>query len=276
MRVLNLILLMLAVSGSAVGEVNRVIVRGRALFSFSPSFYMFQTDDYIYKISKKELSPTLSGEFDRSIESGNTKTFRLPQTAIAFVWPNTQKLLGEDTKRVSEMKDQAVTSGGKIQMTGRSLLTYDKESALVQVGETIFLLKKSSFDPKRRKYIDGLSPGSRFEMLLPSNSVSGKWSFKSSLNREVASVSKDEKMTLTQEGLNLIGTVLCSFADPFALIQSGNYVYQIKKDLVEARDLAAMNKPGSKVDVTLPLKAVEFFWKTNRDGENTEVMQSQI
>lgn len=244
---------------------SSVLLNGNALFSFTTEHFFLQTDRYVYKIRKDVLPSQLIDRLDEASLQNELVHVSIPRSAIVFLWPaKLEKSRGSGerdfTKLAKDLKSSVQTKNGQVTLTGSIALSFSEGSFLVEVDSAVYQIKKSALTSTQLLQLSGIGIGGRVTATVPQNAIELSWSFRQQPNRKRVTIQIPDGVRTSEGEVLVSGTVLYSFNDPLVLIQSDEVIYQMDRSLLTTQTPDALNVPGSKIQVTAPIAAVQFAW----------------
>lgn len=256
---------------SSDANMNKLVLKGRSLYSFSENQFMFLTETYVYKIEKSKLTALEVDALDRSAVNGNAMTVTIPRESVSYLWPNRPYMAAEAkskklVEKLAELRRSAVKGRGEFSLEGQSLYSFSEAFALIQVGDMVYQIKKSDLDAKQQDTISAI--GSTVYLAIPEKAVKLSWTISPKIVevRSPASVITCERVKFNKSGfVELTGTLLCSFDEPHVLVQSQGHIFQLRRKEVKNLSGSDLESPGALVKIVAPARAVEFVWSANLD-----------
>ncbi len=256
-------ILLASLSGAAAQALDRVTLSGLALYSFSATHFLVQSERYVYKVKKSELSDVERVMIDQASEQNLMVRIAVNRRAIEFLWPvnpyERQEKAVSQSKLAKKILNEANSRAGKITLKGTTVLSFSDPFVLVQVNDKIYRVGKAALSAQTNKAINEQGLGARVALTVPLSSVDLVWS--NEVSRGPASVEKSlDEVEVVATGLHLKGTVLSSFSEPETVIQAKGVFFQLKKKQISTNDRKKLEAPGSAIELTVPMAGVEFLW----------------
>lgn len=275
MNNMTVIMLLMTIVSVSYSKTESVIVQleGKSLFSFTQEHFIFQTDKYFYKISKKGLPAEKIKKFENATISNANIKMTISSHQINQVWPvatpgNSCCWSGisktDYNSTVNELVTGITENSGKINLVGKLTLSFSEPYYLIQVNDEIFQINKSVLTKIQQDELNTKIFGSQVSLSIPKQAISYSWSFKQEVSRNIASADEEDEILLNKSFMNLKGTVLYSANEPVVIIQSKNMFYQIKRAGILMKNPQSLDVNGSKVQLIVPVKDIDFFWSTNK------------
>lgn len=247
---------------------DNIRISGRTLSTFAEDSFVLETDKYNYKIEKTILSKEVVRMLERASGQSKLVQVEIPRKAIQYIWPSRKVNVSDsDTRKYSQFTQrlavEAKENKGLVSLKGTSVYSFSEPYFLVEVGQSIYQLKKSSLSKEQRSLLDAVYPGDRVEIAVKKSAVGLSWNFKQSVARGVASAQPMDEVKYFGSSIQVKGTLLHSFDDPFVLVQSQDAIYQIRRNEISTLVPKALDRPGSSVQLQAPVRAVELIWPSN-------------
>jgi hypothetical protein len=166
------------------------------------------------------------------------------------------------------MSSEAGAHKGQVSLRGNTAFSFSEAFFLIQVNDGVYQIRKSALSSEQIEHLTKAGAGGEVDISIPTKAVDLAWSFKQPVIRKTASVENTDKVKMGKSEVGLIGTVLYSFDEPLVLVQSNDVIYQIQRKMISTATPAAFDNPGSKVQLTTPIEAVQFVW--SGDVKNVE------
>lgn len=238
---------------------------GRALISFTTEHIFLQTDRYIYKLGKRELPAGLRVELEKATVQNAVVSVTVPRAAIESLWPATPRepqAGGRHAALAKKPPSDVRASNGRVTLRGANVFSFTEDFSHIEAGGSIYQIRKAALTPELSHYFAKLGMGERVEVTVPQNAVDMSWRYQPAPPRRVAAVAEPDEVTIGDKEVEVRGTVLFSFDDSFALIQSKGAIYQVEKKRVVTDTPKALDNPGSTVVVKAPIEALQFVWSS--------------
>lgn len=248
---------------------DHVQVKGRAMYSFESGYYYLQTDEYVYKINRQKLNKDVAKKVEKASAGANALDVSIPRTAVVFLWPSPYML--EDVKPpkgfarvVASIQDSVKTKGGQLSLHGTSMYSFKKETSLVLVRDQLYELQASMLPVKSRKLLD--SPGARVSIDAPIEAVKLVGTFKGEAAKGPAGHQLRDAFEVVGDNTRLVGVLLCSFEEPYLLVQSEGKIYKVRRDEIKTDTPEKLDNPGTKMQMSFPVDAIDFAWSVDSGG----------
>ena len=273
-RRLGALFLTLAYMHQSHADAGSVQLGGRALMSFTTEHIFLQTDRYVYKLGKQELPTELKVELENASVQNAVVSVTVPRAAIESLWPVVPREPQADRRHAALAKkppSDVRVSNGRVTLRGTSVFSFTEDFSHVEAGGSIYQIRKAALTPELLRYFAMLGMGERVEVTVPQNAVEMSWRYQQAPTRRVAAVEEPDEVTVGDKEVEIRGTVLLSFNDLIALIQSKGAIYQVEKKQVITDTPKALDNPGSTVVVTVPKETLQFVWSSDgRDMASNE------
>lgn len=252
----------------AYTELNLLRLEGRSLATLTEDYFVVQTDKFFYKINKNGLASDLKVKLENGALNNQNLAVNIPQEKIEYIWPvvfwESNKQLKKDYElNKNELAFNISTNAKKIQLKGVLALSFSPDYYLIQGSDTVYQLKKSSLSKEQLNVIKQIGIGGQISISIPKSAINYSWNFKQIISRNVASIEEPDEMSLNETYLTLKGTVLYSASEPTVIVQSKDLIYHLKRKGVLTKTPKLLGINGARIQLMVPVNAVEFFWPVN-------------
>ncbi|HEX4922548.1 MAG TPA: hypothetical protein VFV50_00610 [Bdellovibrionales bacterium] len=235
-------------------------VEGTVLYSFSEPHALLQTKDFVARIILKDLSP----EQIRALTSvGARARLQVPRSSIDLVWPvdpnRNEMLVIEGPKRASALLP-AGGSGNRLQIDGKVLTAFGSSERLIEAGAYIYRIDSKKLPSEAAAALE--NGRESVSITVPAGAVIFAWRSRPEAvsPRVPASTGTDDKIAFSNGHITIAGRALASFSEPHLLVQSKGKVYLLRKKEIAPAELAKASRPGDHVTVSVPTRAIEYYW----------------
>lgn len=264
-------LILFGIRSNGTEPKQKTDLAGKSLFSFSEEFTLFQTQSRIYRIRNKELSIEDRKLLDFSSVYGKLINISIPKVALEYSWTAfpASVVRNELVNATNEnLKPEALLNDGTISLMGTSWYSYNEPFVLVQVKDSIYRLNSSDLTPLQISEVERIAPGGRIHLSVPTRALNFAWTVRQD-PQSLGSEFVDHDLIATKEDhIHIRGTVLHSFSDPLALIQSRGSIVQLRKILLTAKNTELLEQVGQRVEVSAPIGAIVSVWPADPDKSN--------
>ena len=248
------LLLLFAETSKGAEEMQ---IQGKSLFTVTSDYFIIQSDNYFYKVSKIGLASATLSQLEKSVGNSDLITVVLPRNKIEYTWQNQHSV--HDGRFVAE-QEEPKAEVGQIVLNGRLQLSFSDEHFIIQGQDSVFQVKKSALSAEQIATVSLTAVGNQLVIAVPKKAIQDTWSFKQNLSRNIASVEDPDSFEVVNSILTISGVILHSFDDGFVTVQSGGRIYQLKRTGINTIQPELLDFPGSRVYLTLPVADIEAQW----------------
>lgn len=256
----------LATPASSSGQ--HVLLKGKALFSFSTEDLFIQTEKYIYRVTKASLPESTSAELEMAALDGQKIAVKVPLNGIRFSWvsPTSHESRQRNEHQKKSRQEQRVTGkDGVLHVQGVRLLSFSDDSFLIGVNQNIYQISKREVPVDSLTLIDKTEIGEQVDLLFPQNAIINAWSYElpeRQDSRGLPQLSAKPAIAQEQRGQRLVirGTLLSSFENNAVLVETERSIYSLERSKLDVRTPKALDVIGASIEVSLPIEAIHYTW----------------
>lgn len=250
---------------------DRVTLTGRALYSFSPDYFLLVTENVVYQISAPSLSERDLKVVNYSSIQNKLISINIPLSSIELSWPYEPQVSVEESRRIGlrvegNIKEMEVKQG-EMALLGDSIYSFSEPFFLIQSKDRVLRISKSKLSKEQNDLIYSVGPGGRLSLAIPQDSVQSAWNIEQPVEPHKPSRPLMEEYSVKNSVISVTGFVWLSFDESLLLIQSKDTIFQFEKKRVETETPHELNSPGSHVDIRAPLAALKLAWPSDTTKE---------